>query len=102
MRKGSLVELREHQATWQGFSDALAMAVEFVATPLLFALLGVWLDRVFGITPVLAIVLGGIGLVGVVLRTYYWYQAGIKPEQGRQPCTRTHNYNQPSPSPSST
>ena len=38
MRKGSLVELREHQATWQGFSDALAAAVEFVVTPLLFAL----------------------------------------------------------------
>jgi F0F1-type ATP synthase assembly protein I len=90
MRKGSLVELREHQATWQGFSDALAMAVEFVATPLLFALLGYWLDRVFGIGPVLAIVLGMIGLVGVVLRTYYWYQAGMKREEEGKPWKRSH------------
>jgi len=89
MRKGSLVELREHQATWQGFSDALAMAVEFVATPLLFALLGYWLDRVFGTAPVLAIVLGLIGLTGVVLRTYYWYQAGMKREEEGKPCKRS-------------
>ena len=85
MREGSLVELREHQATWQGFSDALAMAVEFVATPLLFALFGFWLDRVFGTCPVLAIVIGLIGLVGVVLRTYYWYQARMAREEEGKP-----------------
>jgi F0F1-type ATP synthase assembly protein I len=89
MREGSLVELREHQATWQGFSDALAMAVEFVATPLLFALLGYWLDHVFGTAPVLAIVLGLIGLTGVVLRTYYWYQAGMKREEEGKPWKRS-------------
>jgi F0F1-type ATP synthase assembly protein I len=90
LRKGSLVELRERQATWQGFSDALAMAVEFVATPLLFALLGYWLDRVFGTGPVLAIVLGLVGLVGVVLRTYYWYQADVSREEEGKPWKRSH------------
>ncbi len=90
MRKGSLVELREHQATWQGFSDALATAVEFVAVPLLFALLGYWLDHVFGTRPVLAIVLGLVGLVGVVLRTYYWYQANMTREEEGKPWKRSH------------
>jgi F0F1-type ATP synthase assembly protein I len=90
MRKGSLVELRERQATWQGFSDALAMAVEFVATPLLFVLLGYWLDRVFGTGPLLAIVLGLIGLVGIVLRTYYWYQANMTREEEGKPWKRSH------------
>jgi F0F1-type ATP synthase assembly protein I len=89
MRKGSLVELRERQATWQGFSDALAMAVEFVAVPLLFALLGYWLDQVFGTGPLLAIVLGLIGLVGIVLRTYYWYQANMSREEEGKPWKRS-------------
>jgi F0F1-type ATP synthase assembly protein I len=89
MRKGSLVELRERQATWQGFSDALAMAVEFVAVPLLFALLGYWLDREFGTGPLLAIVLGLIGLVGIVLRTYYWYQANMSREEEGKPWKRS-------------
>jgi len=88
--KVSLVELRERQATWQGFGDALAMAVEFAATPLLFALAGFGLDRWFGTGPVLAIVLGVIGLVGVVLRTYYWYQASIEGEEEGKPWTRSH------------
>ena len=90
MRKGSLVELREHQATWQGFGDALAMAVEFAATPLLFALFGYWLDRVFGTGPVLAITIGLVGLVGVVLRTYYWYQANMSREEEGKPWKRSH------------
>jgi F0F1-type ATP synthase assembly protein I len=89
MREGSLVELEEHQATWQGFSDALARAVEFVAVPMLFALLGDWLDHVFGISPVLAIVLGLIGFVGVVLRTYYWYQADMVREEEGKPWKRS-------------
>ena len=89
MRKGSLVELKDRQATWQGFSDALAMAVEFVATPLLFALLGFWLDRVFGTGPILAIVLGLVGLLGVVLRTYYWYQADMAREGEGKPWKRS-------------
>jgi F0F1-type ATP synthase assembly protein I len=89
MRKGSLVELRERQATWQGFSDALAMAVEFVAVPLLFALLGYWLDHEFGTGPLLAIVLGLIGLVGIVLRTYYWYQASMTREEEGKPWKRS-------------
>jgi F0F1-type ATP synthase assembly protein I len=83
------VELRERQATWQGFSDALAMAVELVATPTLFGFLGYWLDRWFGTGPVLAIVLGMFGLVGVVLRTYYWYQASMKREEEGKPWKRS-------------
>lgn len=90
MGKVSLVELREHQAMWQGFSDALGMAVEFVAVPMLFALLGYGIDRWLGTSPGLAIVLGLVGLVGVVLRTYYWYQASMSREEEGKPWTRSH------------
>ena len=83
------MELHDRQRTWQGFGDALAMAVEMVATPLLFALLGFGLDGWLGTRPVLAIVLGLVGLVGVVLRTYYWYQATMTREEEGKPWTRS-------------
>ena len=54
------VELRDRQATWQGFGDALALGVEIVVTPLLFALFGWWLDGRFGTGPVLAIAFGAV------------------------------------------
>ncbi len=83
------MELGDRQATWQGFSDALAMAVEFVVTPMLFALLGYGLDRWLGTGPVIAILLGLFGLTGVVLRTYYWYQARMQREEEGRPWTRS-------------
>ena len=83
------MELRDRQRTWQGFGDALAMAVEIVVTPLLFALLGYGLDGWLGIRPVLAVVLGLFGLVGVALRTYYWYEATMKREEEGKPWTRS-------------
>jgi F0F1-type ATP synthase assembly protein I len=82
------VELRDRQATWQGFGDALALGVELVFTPLLFAAAGFGLDRWFGTGPVLAIVLGLFGVVGVSLRTYYAYQARIAREEEGKPWTR--------------
>jgi F0F1-type ATP synthase assembly protein I len=90
MRKGSLVELREHQATWQGFSDALGMAVELVATPMVFALLGYGLDRWIGTSPLFAIVLGLFGLIGIVARTYFWYQTHVRREEEGKPWKRNH------------
>jgi F0F1-type ATP synthase assembly protein I len=84
------VELRERQATWQGFSDALGMAVELVATPMVFGLFGYWLDRWFGTGPVLAIVLGLFGLTGVVARTYFWYQHRMNCEEEGKPWKRSH------------
>jgi F0F1-type ATP synthase assembly protein I len=82
------VQLGDQRSVWEGFSDALGVAVEFVAVPLLFGLLGFWLDGLFGIRPVLTIVLGLFGLVGVVARTYYWYVADMTREEEARPWTR--------------
>jgi len=90
MRKGSLVELEERQATWQGFSDALGMAVELVATPMVFALIGWGLDRWLGTGPYLAIALGLFGLVGIVARTYFWYQMHMSREEEGKPWRNNH------------
>ena len=83
------MELRERQATWNGFGNALSQAVELVAAPLLFALAGWFLDNHFGTGPVLAIVLGLLGVVGVAARSYYWYRAEIEREEEGKPWTRS-------------
>jgi F0F1-type ATP synthase assembly protein I len=83
------VELRDRQATWNGFGNALSQAVELVTAPLLFALLGWFLDRHFGTGPVLAITLGLLGVVGVAARSYYWYKAEIERAEEGKPWTRS-------------
>jgi F0F1-type ATP synthase assembly protein I len=82
------VELRERQATYNGFGDALAHATELVVTPLLFALAGYGLDRLFGTGPVLAIVFGLVGVIGVAVKSYYEYAARIAREEEGKPWTR--------------
>ena len=82
------MELRERQLQWQGFEKALAQSIEIVATPLLFALFGHWLDGRFGTGPVLAIVFGLIGVVAISLRSYLWYRASMDREEKGKPWTR--------------
>jgi F0F1-type ATP synthase assembly protein I len=82
------VEPRERQATYNGFGDALAHATELVVTPLLFALAGYGLDRLFGTGPVLAIVLGLVGVLGVAIKSYYEYAARMAREEEGKPWTR--------------
>ena len=82
------MELRDRQATWQGFGDALALGVEMVMTPLLFALAGFGLDRLLGTGPFLALLLGLIGVVGEALHVFYAYRARIAREEEGKPWTR--------------
>jgi len=83
------VELRERQATWNGFGNALSQAVELVVAPLLFALFGWFLDGHLGTGPVLAIAFGLLGVAGVAARSYYWYRAAIEREEEGKPWTRS-------------
>jgi F0F1-type ATP synthase assembly protein I len=82
------VQLRERQAMWQGFGDALGQAVDLVVTPLLLFLLGWWLDGRFGTRPLLAIVLGLLGVIGVSVRAYYTYRAAMESAEEGKPWTR--------------
>jgi F0F1-type ATP synthase assembly protein I len=82
------VELRDRQATWQGFGDALALGIEMVLTPLLFAAVGWWLDGRFGTGPLLALLLGLLGLAGEAMHVYYTYRAGIARAEEGKPWTR--------------
>jgi len=55
---------------WKEFGDAGTMGIELVVSVLLFAGLGYWLDGRFGLSPVLTIIGGVLGLAAGLRRTY--------------------------------
>lgn len=68
----------ERRATWQGFGEGLTQAVEMAATPVLFALLGLFLDGRFHTRPILTVALAVFAMVGSFLRAYYHYAAQVE------------------------
>jgi F0F1-type ATP synthase assembly protein I len=72
------MDLRDRRQTWSGFSDALARAIELVATPLLFAVGGWYLDRWLGTRPLFTLTLFLLVVVGMVARMYYAYEAEMQ------------------------
>jgi F0F1-type ATP synthase assembly protein I len=89
LTKWCAVDLRDRQATYNGFGDALATAVEIVVTPLVFALLGWLIDRAAGTGPVFAIALGLFGAAGLAVRMYYRYRDDMDRHEEGKPWTRS-------------
>ena len=58
-----------HDALWRSHGG-----FDLVLGPVLLALVGLWLDRTFGLTPLLTIAFLVFGAVGAVLKTYYDFQ----------------------------
>lgn len=57
--------------------DSSSGGYEMVFAGVIFALVGLWLDRQLGWTPILTIVLAVLGFVGGVLGVYYRYKRDI-------------------------
>jgi hypothetical protein len=78
----------ERRSLYGGFGEALAQAIEFAVTPILFALFGLWLDGRLDTTPVLTATLSVLGVTGVSVRAYYAYKARVELEEEGKPWTR--------------
>ncbi|MBA2609214.1 MAG: AtpZ/AtpI family protein [Actinobacteria bacterium] len=70
---------------YQGLDDANVRAIQLVVTPLLMALLGVYLDARVGTRPFLAIGFGVLGLFGECVRAYVSYQQKMKQAEEGKP-----------------
>jgi F0F1-type ATP synthase assembly protein I len=81
--------LADHQALYNGFGNALAQAVEFAGTPVIFLLLGLWLDHRFGTGRVFMVGLFVLALVGVGVSAYYRYKAAMDRAEEGKPWKRT-------------
>lgn len=76
-KRRGVMEQGDRRVVWQGFGDGLTQAVEIAVTPILFAVLGLWLDRRVGTTPVFGVALAVFAMVGVFLRAWYHYVARV-------------------------
>jgi F0F1-type ATP synthase assembly protein I len=76
------------QRMWQGFSDALAHAVELAGTTVIFVLVGLWLDNSIGTRPLFTVVLGLVAVIGLGARAYYRYLAEMARDEKERPWTR--------------
>jgi F0F1-type ATP synthase assembly protein I len=72
------VELRERRDLYNGLGDGLARAIELIATPAIFALLGFWLDRTVDLLPLFTVLFTLFGLVGTTYSTWLRYDAEMK------------------------
>jgi hypothetical protein len=69
-------------------NDALAHAIALVAVPVLFGLLGAWLDSVAGTKPILLLVLGAFGVACSFASAYYRYEAKMARHDAGKPWAR--------------
>lgn len=58
---------------------------ELVFSPLLLALIGYGLDRLFGTLPLFTIAFAVIGLVGACIKLYYGYTSEMKEHEANGP-----------------
>jgi hypothetical protein len=79
------LDLREKRALYNGFGDTLTRAVEFVAIPGVFALIGAFLDDQLGTGSLLTVGLAVIALAGVFVRAYYAYEVAMQQQEAKLP-----------------
>lgn len=77
-----------HRSVWNGFGDGMAQAFELVVTPLLFALLGVWIDGRLGTEPAFTVGLLVFALIGATVSAYFRYQARMAEHERGKPWAR--------------
>jgi F0F1-type ATP synthase assembly protein I len=77
------VDLQDRRDTYNGFGNTLARAFELVLTPLLFALLGRFIDSRADTSPLFTIALVAFAVAGVAIKTYYGYVAEMRAHEQR-------------------
>ncbi len=79
------VDLRERRDLNMGLDTGLTRAMELVLTPLIFAGAGILIDRRLDSSPLFAIVLGVLALVGVSYMTWFRYETEMREHDRRGP-----------------
>ena len=75
----------DRQELYSGFGETMARAIEFVATPCIFAWLGRFLDSRLGSGALFTVVLASVAVTGVFLRSWFGYVEAMKAEEAKRP-----------------
>jgi F0F1-type ATP synthase assembly protein I len=76
---------RDRQANWQGLGDGLSQAVEMAVTPVLFALIGLFIDDRVGTTAIFALAFAIFAMVANFVKAYYVYLYKSQQQEDKQP-----------------
>ena len=82
------MDLRERRQLTGGFGDALARAFELACTPVLFALLGHFLDGKLGTGSLLTVGLAVFAILGTLLKMWFRYVEDMKAHEAGAPWQR--------------
>ena len=63
---------------YQGLGNTLAVAFEFVATPAIFGVIGYFIDRAAGTTPLFLITLLLFGIIGMSVKMWFGYDHAMR------------------------
>ncbi|MEI7622664.1 MAG: AtpZ/AtpI family protein [Actinomycetes bacterium] len=61
---------------------------ELVLSPLILALVGFGIDKLFGTVPLFTVLFAVLGLIGVVVKIYYNYRAEMEAHEAEGPWAR--------------
>ena len=75
--------IEERRRLQSGMGDAFSRAVEFVATPAIFAFLGHLIDNRFDTGKLFFVVLGALAVVGMLIRSFLAYSAAMDEEDAK-------------------
>lgn len=79
------MDLREKRALNNGFGEALSRAFEFAVSPVVFGFLGHLLDMRLGTSPAFLLILAGLCVVGLFVKTWYAYDAEMRAQDAAGP-----------------
>ena len=71
-----------------GYGDALTQALTLVVAPVLFGLLGAFVDSLLGTSPLFLLVLGLTGVLATCVTAYFEYEARIARHDEGKPWAR--------------
>jgi F0F1-type ATP synthase assembly protein I len=72
----------------KGYGDGLTQALTLVVGPVLFGLVGAWLDSKFGTAPLFLLLLGLFGVIAAVVTSVYEYQGRMARHDEGKPWAR--------------
>jgi len=72
----------------QGYGDGLTQALSLVVGPVLFGLVGAFLDSKLGTSPVLLLAFGFFGVLAACVTAYYEYRARVARHDEGKPWAR--------------
>ena len=72
----------------RGYGDALTQALTLVVAPVLFGVLGAFIDGLLDTSPLFLLTLGLVGVLGSCVTAYYEYEARIARHDEGKPWAR--------------